>query len=536
MLSPFHRIGRETVRDLLFPQLPSARSANALSKALSLAREAVAPLGEVAPHLLQADRANIWVGSDVVLDIDAEAHENGLRSALTMAPGAERDNALSIALQRNGKLLDEEPYADWAIAPREALELLRQRARLELARDRTRGFGRSETDSVIDAWEGCLAHDPASEEAASALMRVYAATGQRHLASSTFERCRSAVETLGLTISPALEDAKQAIGELAVATHAPPQSSVVAPEAYHGKDERRLISVVFAQFSGMLTGREWQDPEEAKRTVGAALAGAIAEVEALGGTVMSVSGAGLAALFGAPITHEDDPERAVRAAFRMLVAIGEGRGIERSRLSLRIGIETGSAVVGPLWPATGASYGAAGPVVEAAAALQSAARPSSVLVGPGTKRATEGLFESGPALEVAVDARAKPLPATYLVGPRALRPGNWSHRGAVRSGRFVGRQSELAGLEEVLRKATSGTGSVVFIVGEPGLGKTRLVQECRKRFMGWVGARTGRLPALVGRPLCVVRIHDALRALPATALCLGRNCSRRTRASSPPSV
>ena len=137
--------------------------------------------------------------------------------ALKMEPGAGRDAALSTALGQNAVLLDEEPYAEWAIAPREALELLRQRARLELARDRARGFGRSQPDAVIDAWEDCLAHDPASEEAASALVRVYSSIGQRQLASSTFERCRAALEPMGLAISPALEEAKRAIGQPAVA-------------------------------------------------------------------------------------------------------------------------------------------------------------------------------------------------------------------------------------------------------------------------------------------------------------------------------
>jgi len=81
MLTPPHPVGREVVRDLLFPKLAPARSAKALSRALSLARAALARLGQVTAPLLQADRANVWLGEDVLLDIDAEAHEDGLRSA-----------------------------------------------------------------------------------------------------------------------------------------------------------------------------------------------------------------------------------------------------------------------------------------------------------------------------------------------------------------------------------------------------------------------------------------------------------------------
>ena len=132
--------------------------------------------------------------------------------------------------------------------------------------------------------------------------------------------------------------------------------------------------------------------------------------------------------------------------------------------------------------------------METAAALQSAAKPGSVLVGPATKAATEGIFEWGPVNQVAVDGRRQPLDAVYMVRPKARRPGLRGERGAARSSRMVGRQTELSTLADALRQATAGTGSVIFVVGEPGLGKTRLVQECRRRFMAWVGAGTGRLP------------------------------------------
>ena len=421
MLAPSHRLGRGEVRDLLFPKLAPARSANALSRALSLAREALAPLGQVAAGLLRADRANIWFGDEVLLDIDAEAHEGALRSALRMQPGAARDAAFSTALQQDGVLLDNEPYVEWALAPRQALELLRQRARLELARDRSRGYGRSQPEAVIDAWENCFAHDAASEEAAHALMRVYSATGQRQLASSTFERCRAALEGIGLAISPALQEARRASGGGVAPDREPRSTSVVVADAYHGKEERRLVTVLFAQLSGVTAGRGGQDPDDMKRNVESALVAAIAEVEGLGGTVTSVSGAGIAALFGAPEAHEDDPERAVRAGFLMSSTIRPaGNADEDGQLSLRIGVETGPAVVGGLWPAAAGGYGAAGPVLEAAAGLQSAAKAGSVLVGPATKAATEGIFEWGPSTK-----------SRSTAGSSRWKPSTWSGRRPV---------------------------------------------------------------------------------------------------------
>ncbi len=479
-------------RELLFANLAPAASANALSTALSLARDALSPLGDVASGLLRADRVHIWAHEDIPLDIDLVTHEEALRSALTLEPGGQRDAALCTALAEKGVLLEDEPYVEWALRPREALELLRQRARLMLARDRTKGRGRSQPEAVVEAWEACLAHDRASEDAASSLVRLYTAQGQRQQASSTYERCRTALESLGLLPSPALEEAQRAVGEVAPRS-AGARGGAVVPRRL--TEERRLVSVLFAELSGVAAADKRRDPEDVRRIVGAALAAVIGEVEGLGGTVTSVSGAGLVAVFGAPEAHEDDPERAVRAGSRMLSAAstgGNAGGTER--LSLRVGVETGPAVVGPLGSGATAGYAAVGEVVEAAAALQSAAKVGSVLVGPATRVATEGIFDWGPTEEVLPNPGAKRLDAVYLERPKPRRPGSRGQRGLGRHARLVGREAELSALDEALRVAISGTGSVVFVVGEPGLGKTRLVQECRKRFMAWVGAGTGRLP------------------------------------------
>ena len=489
MVSPRLRVGREVARQLLFADLGPTASANALSRALSLARESLSALGEEVAGRLRADRAHIWFSAEAALEIDLVVHEEALRSALAMGPGGPRDVALSTALAEKGVLLEDEPYADWALRPREGLEMVRQRARLELARDRTRGRGRSAPEAVIEAWEDCLAHDPACEEAASSLMRVYSAQGQRQAVSVTYERCRAALEVLGLRASPALEEAERATMPPAPRS-APAGAGPLSPRRPL-TDERRLVSVLFAELSGPAGMGRGLDPEDLRQVVGGALTGLIAEVEGLGGTVTVVSGAGLVALFGAPEAHEDDPERAVRAGGRILSVIGSGGhppGPEA--LSVRAGIETGPAVIGSL----GAGYGALGEVVGAAAALQSAAKAGSVLVGPVTRAATEAAFEWGPTEEVAPTPGAKPLVASYLERPKARQPGYRGQRRLAGHAPLVGRQTEVAVLEDALRGAISGTGSVVFVVGEPGLGKTRLVQEGRKRFMAWVGASTGRLP------------------------------------------
>ena len=205
-LSPGRRTGRGAACEALFPHLGPAAAARELSKALSMARAALSPLGKEAAGLVQADRAHIWADPGTPLEVDVESQGERLRSALKSEPGVERDNQLVLALADEGTLLEDEPAAEWAVRPRERLEWDRQEARLALARDRTRGKGRSQPEAVIEAWAACLAHDPTSEETASALMRVYGAQRRHALVETTYERCRTALEELGLRISPALKE------------------------------------------------------------------------------------------------------------------------------------------------------------------------------------------------------------------------------------------------------------------------------------------------------------------------------------------
>jgi class 3 adenylate cyclase/tetratricopeptide (TPR) repeat protein len=493
-VSPGLRLSRESTCEILFPNLGAARAANGLSKALAMARAGLAALGDGAQGLVIADRAHIWLPPSAAVEIDYVRHQAALAAALRLGPGAERDEALSSALAADAVLLEDEPYADWAIEPRAQLDALRLRASLELARDRARGRGRSGPAAVVEAWEACAARDPASEEAASALVQVYAAQGQRQLAAHVYERCRAALAELGLHPSPALAAIRAtAIGPAAGASrgagaaHARP-----TPGPLLTLGERRLVSVLFLELSGPLGTSSRPDPEDLREVVGGALAAVIAEIEGMGGTVTSLSGGGLAALFGAPENHEDDPERAVRAGFRALAALGQPAPASLPTFSARVGIETGSAVVGPI--AGTREYGALGEVVVAAAALQAAAKTGAVLVGPATRAATEDLFVWGPTEEVAGAPTAGPMTATYLEVPKARAPAYRGRGRLAGQAPLTGRQAETEALNSALRDAIAGTGSVAFISGDPGLGKTRLVQECRKRFMAWVGTGTGRLP------------------------------------------
>lgn len=489
--SPDHRVSREAAVEALFPELAKDRASAALSKALTHARASLSELGARGENVLHANRAHIWADLGSPYEVDLEVQQHRLSEALNAPPGARRDELLTLALSEEATLFEEELYAEWAQRRRERLEWERQEARLVLARDRARGSGRAAPAAVAEAWEKCLSHDPACEEAAAALVHIYRAQKRFGLADSAYRRCRSALEELGLRSSPALEEAYApavlAGNFTATAAGPAPQISPSSPAT-----ERRLVSVLFAQLSGPVATGKSLGPEEVGELVAGALAQVLAQVEAFGGTVTSVSGAGLVALFGAPQSHEDDPERALRAAFGAVTAAGPAAG----GLSLRAGVETGAALVGPIGPPVAGAphYGAVGEVVSLAAILQSAARAGSVLVGPATWATTEQLFEWGPTEEVLTSPGAKPVQARYLERPRPREAGASTRRPLARSAPLAGRRAEMSVVRQALREVTSGRGSVLVITGEAGLGKTRLVQECRKLFLAWVGAASGRLP------------------------------------------
>ena len=505
LVSPGRRVSRVSACEALFPSLSPEAAARQLYRVQSMARQALRELGPQASRLLCADSSQIWADPSVVLAVDLDAHEEALRAALRASPGNGRDAALVGALATRGVPLEDEPEAEWAATVRERVEYLRQEARLELARDRLRGVGRAHPEDVAQAWQDCFAADPSDEEAASALMRLYVAQGRRPLAIQAYERCSSALFSLGLTTSSALEQARMAVD-------GPTQSARGAPAlagdrgSAQREEERRLVTVAFVELSPVGLVAQ-SDPEDLREVIGTGLAQAISEVEALGGAVMSVSGTIMSALFGAPRAHEDDPERALRSALRIAAALsnapgGDGRGPVKPsggrytgmELSVRLGVETGAAIAGPVGSGGQVGYSAVGAVVGAAAALQSVARPGSVLVGPATHAATDGIFEWGPSQDVFVTPGAQPLTATYLVQPKARSVAEVGRRRLAARAPLVGRDAEMALLTESVRGSLSGHGGAVVIAGEPGLGKTRLVGECRNYFMGWVGAASGRLP------------------------------------------
>lgn len=268
------------------------------------------------------------------------------------------------------------------------------------------------------------------------------------------------------------------------------------------REERRIVTALFADVVGSTALAERLDPEEVKLVVGEAIARAIAVVESYGGSIKDLAGDGLLALFGAPVAHEDDPERAVRAALDIMTGIREyAEEVRRgfgADVAMRAGIHTGQVVVGQVGAGSRVEYGAVGDAVNATARLQAAAEPFGVLVSDATRRHIASLFSWGEPRTLQLKGKAEAMTAYPVLGIT----GVVSVPAAEPASPMVGRDTELAVGLELIEGLEHGRGGVFFIVGEPGIGKSRLAAELRQR-----ASKRGNLAWLEGR---CVSYGDAL--------------------------
>jgi ABC-type oligopeptide transport system substrate-binding subunit/class 3 adenylate cyclase len=246
------------------------------------------------------------------------------------------------------------------------------------------------------------------------------------------------------------------------------------------REERKAVTALDADIVGSTALAERLDAEEVKLILGEAITRMIAAVEELGGTVKDLAGDGVLALFGAPVAHEDDAERAVRTGLRIaaeLAAYGlevaAGWGVED--FAVRVGVNTGSVVLGPVGAGSRVEYGAVGDAINTAARLQSAAAPGSVLVGESTHRLVEPLFDWGEPRRLALKGKEGEVVAYEPTGVRAV-PGKTRGVLGVQTP-LVGREAELAVAREAAEAVLAGTGGILYVTGEAGIGKSRLAAE-----------------------------------------------------------
>lgn len=251
--------------------------------------------------------------------------------------------------------------------------------------------------------------------------------------------------------------------------------SVIAQSEQAG--ERKLVTVMFADISGFTALSEKNDPEQVRALVNACFSWLVPVIEKYGGTVEKFIGDEIMAMFGAPVAHENDAERALRASLEMMDALVEFNKKHLTSLGMHFGINTGIVVAGGLGSDGRQQYGVMGDTVNVAARLEDVSETGQIVVGPNTHRLTASLFHFDMLPPVRVKGKSEPIPIHRLVG---LKSAPESARGiaGLRSP-LVGRASELAVLIEIANRLPSGKGSVLSILAEAGLGKSRLVSEAR---------------------------------------------------------
>jgi class 3 adenylate cyclase/tetratricopeptide (TPR) repeat protein len=258
--------------------------------------------------------------------------------------------------------------------------------------------------------------------------------------------------------------------------------TALAPGPQRG-DERKVVSVLFCDLVGFTSRAERLDVEDVRRVLRPYYARLRAELERYGGTVEKFIGDAVMALFGAPVAHEDDPERAVRAALAIREAIAEFNQADPSPdLHVRVGVTTGEALITlDARPVEGEGM-ASGDVVNTAARLQGAAPVDGVLVDQATYWATNRQIAYREAEPVRAKGKAEPVPVW-----QALELGSTSVVEPVKAPRveLIGRGAELALLEAALTRArTERRPQLALVVGVPGIGKSRLVSEIAQQVAG----------------------------------------------------
>ena len=277
--------------------------------------------------------------------------------------------------------------------------------------------------------------------------------------------------------------------------------------------ERKQVTVLFADVSGFTSLSERLDPEQVHGLISRTFDVMLAEVHRYDGTVNQFLGDGIMALFGAPVAHEDHAQRAVHAALgmrRALEAYADELGRERGiRLRIRQGLNTGLVVVGSIGSDLRMDYTAVGDTTNVAARMQQAAEPGSILIADATHRLVADYFSTRSLGELAVKGKSALVVAWEVLGVRSTRSRveAAAQRGLTP---FVGRQRELRLLSECFEQAKTGRGQVVFVVGEPGIGKSRLLHEFRRSLGDEVAWLEGRCVSF-GRSIALHPLIDLLK-------------------------
>jgi len=289
-----------------------------------------------------------------------------------------------------------------------------------------------------------------------------------------------------------------------------PAPRFASPEAYTPKHlaekiltskgalegERKQVTVLFADLKGSMELLADRDPEDARKILDAVLERMIEAVHRYEGTVNQVMGDGIMALFGAPLAHEDHAVRACYAALRMQESVKRyAEAVRREdgvTIRIRVGLNSGEVVVRAVGSDLRMDYTAVGQTTHLAARMEQLADPGSIFLTPETLARAEGFVQVASLGPMAVKGLPVPVVVHELTGVSAVR--SRLHAAAIRGlSHFVGRDAEREQLRRALEQARQGHGQITAIVGEPGVGKSRLVFELTHSRLveGWVVLEAG---------------------------------------------
>src|SRR5829696_1019757 len=248
--------------------------------------------------------------------------------------------------------------------------------------------------------------------------------------------------------------------------------------------ERKYVTVLFADVVGSTVVAERLDPEQFAEIMNGAFAFLNASVMKYGGTVARLLGDAILAFFGAPVAHEDDAERAVRAGLAIQAAAKEYAEVVRRNygvdFDVRVGINTGLAVLAVVGDEIRTEYTAMGDTTNVASRLQSAAVPGTVLISADTYHLVKELFEFKPRGAATVRGKSAPIETYEVLAPRDVPGKVRGLEGEGLTSPLVGRATEFQLVHDKLEGVREGRGAFVAVMGEAGLGKSRLLAEVRK--------------------------------------------------------
>ena len=365
-----------------------------------------------------------------------------------------------------GRAFADFEHERWAAAEAARLEALRAGAQEQHIDEELK---RGSNPNLLTEIESLVRSHPLRERPRAQLMRALYLAGRQADALRLYQDTRhTLVEELGIEPGPELQELNRRIlnhDPALVTPAATPDARAMEP-----RTERKVVTVLFCDLVGFTSRAESLDPEDVSALLMRYHVQLRSELERFGGTVEKFAGDAVLAIFGAPVSHEDDAERAVRAALAIRAWMAESG----DNLRVRIGIATGEVLVKLGASPTEGQTMAVGDVVNTAARLQQVAPQGAVLVGEPTYRATRRsvTYERTDAVEV--KGKADPIPVWLATG---LRTGADDERPTTP---FVGRDRDLGLLRQTFERTMhEHSPQLVTILGEPGIGKTRLVSEFR---------------------------------------------------------